>query len=72
MYRFNKIIKNFYKRNISNAFTFNFLDLKNVKFDIDLYEYFSIPRDERSNLYRSKNYDLDLYKYLSLPPNNRN
>ena len=72
MYRFNKIIKNCYKRNISNALTFNFLDLKNVKFDIDLYEYFSLPREDRSNLYKSNNDDLDLYKYFSLPRDSRN
>jgi len=70
MYRFNRIIKNCYKRNISNAFTYNFLDLKNVKFDIDLYVYFSLPREDRNDLF--ENNKIDLYKYLSLPRDCRN
>ena len=70
MYRFNRIIKNCYKRNISNAFTYNFLDLKNVKFDIDLYEYFSHPREDRNDLF--ENNKIDLYKYFSVPRDCRN
>ena len=60
-----KLIKNI---KIKKFFEFEYLDLKKIKLNLDLYEYFQLPPDERNNLdVRDKK--LPSPEYFKLPVN---
>lgn len=54
MYRFTKIAKVCSIRKFSKSIEFNFLNLKDINFNIDLYEYFKLPPEERNNYGKEK------------------
>ena len=61
MYKLIKSIK------LKKFFEFDYLDLKKIKLNLNLYEYFQLPPDERNNFEVKNNRNLPSSGYIKLP-----
>lgn len=61
-----KLIKNL---KLKNFFEFDYLDLKKIKLNLNLYEYFQLPPEERNNFEGKNNRNLPSPEYFKLPIN---